>query len=186
MRRWLDEARAALDTVSTEEVGAALQVLLRTREAGGTLFAAGNGGSATTCSHLALDFQRAVRADDGLRTRATSLADSVGSITAWANDEAYAAVFSRQLELQARPGDCLIVASVSGDSPNLVAAVAWAREHGLSTVGLLGREGGALRAMVDAAVVVRSHDYGWVESAHLVLEHVLTCALKLPSGAVGA
>ena len=185
MRRWLEEARAALDSVSTQEVAAAVGVLLRTRERGGTTFAAGNGGSATTCSHLALDFQRAVRADDGLRTRAVSLSDSVGSITAWGNDEAFAAVFSRQLELMARPGDCLIVVSVSGDSPNLVAAVEWARGNGVSTVGLLGRDGGVLRGRVDAAVVVRSDDYGWVESAHLVLEHVLTYAIKLPSGALG-
>jgi phosphoheptose isomerase len=183
VRRWLDEARAALDSVSTREVATALEVLLRTRQAGRTLFAAGNGGSAATCSHLALDFQRAVRPDDGLRTRAVSLTDSVGTITAWANDDAFPAVFSRQLELMAQAGDCLIVVSVSGDSPNLVAAVQWARGHGMSTVGLLGRDGGTLKGMVDAAVVVRCHDYGWVESAHLVLEHVLTNALKVPSGA---
>lgn len=183
--RWLREARAALESVSPGEVSEAVEVLLRTREAGGTIFAAGNGGSATTCSHMALDFQRAARADDGLKTRAVSLADSVGSITAWGNDEAFKEIFSRQLESMARPGDCLVVVSVSGDSPNLVEAVAWARGHGMSTVGLLGREGGVLRGMVDAAVVVRSHDYGWVESAHVVLEHVLTYALKLPSGASG-
>lgn len=185
VRRWLDEARAALDSVDADAVAAAVEVLLRTRDGHGTIFAAGNGGSATTCAHLVLDFQRAVRAGDGLRTRAVSLTDSVGSITAWGNDEAFTAVFLRQLASVASPGDCLVVLSVSGDSPNLVAAVTWAREHGLATVGLLGREGGLLKGMVDAAVVVRSHDYGWVESAHLVLEHVFTYALKAPAGAAG-
>lgn len=176
--RWLKEAVEAISGVDAGSVAAAAELLLETRRSGGTIFTAGNGGSAATASHLALDLQKAGRGPGGKGTAALSLADSMGLVTAWGNDTAFHRVFSEQLEALGKPGDALVVISVSGSSPNLVTLLETAARLGMRRVGLLGRTGGAARALVDAAVLVPSDDYGWVESVHVVLHHVLTYAVR--------
>jgi D-sedoheptulose 7-phosphate isomerase len=176
--RWLEEAGKALAAVDPLAMAAAARVLLDVRARGGTIFTAGNGGSAATASHLALDLQKAAT------TRAIALSDNVGLITAWANDTEFERVYAEQLKTQSRPGDAVVVISVSGSSPNIVVLLEAARDLGLATVGLLGRDGGEARALVDVAVVVPSDDYGWVETAHVALHHVLAYALR--DGAVDA
>lgn len=173
------EAARVVAVIDVDAVGRALSALLRVRAEGRTIFVAGNGGSASTASHFALDLQKAAR-PDGAGTRAVSLSDSVGLITAWSNDATFERVFAEQVSVLAQAGDALVVLSVSGSSPNLVAAVQTARERGLVTVGFLGKDGGLARTLVDHAVIVPSDDYGWVECAHLVLAHVLTYALREP------
>jgi len=177
VREWIAEASRVIAAVDAGAVAGAIEALAAVRAQGGTIFLAGNGGSAATASHMALDLQKAARGD-GQATRAISLSDNVGLITAWANDESFESVFAEQLEALARPCDALVVISVSGSSPNLTAALRAARAKGLVTVGLLGRDGGLARALVEHVVVVPSHDYGWVESAHMMLEHVITYALR--------
>ena len=87
-------------------------------------------------------------------------------------------MFAEQLEVLGRPGDALIIVSVSGSSPNLMTLLATAGNIGIRTVGLLGRNGGKARDLVDVAILVPSDDYGWVESAHVVLHHALTYAVR--------
>ena len=185
IREWLAQASRAVESIDAAAVAGAIRALTAVRESGGTIFVAGNGGSANTANHLALDLQKAARTNGGT-SRALSLSDNVGLITAWANDESFERVFAAQLEALARRGDALLVFSVSGSSPNLMAALRSARERGLVTVGLLGKDGGAARSVVDHAVIVPSDDYGWVESVHLVLEHVITYALRDGHAAPGA
>ena len=177
VRTWLDQAARVVAAVDADAVVAAVRALGEVRSRGGTIFVAGNGGSASTASHFALDLQKAARLN-GRPIRAVSLSDNVGLITAWANDEDFDRVFAEQLVALAEPEDALVIFSVSGSSPNLIAALEVARERGLTTVGFLGGDGGRARALVDHAVIVPSADYGWVESAHLVLEHVVTYALR--------
>lgn len=177
VRDWLAQAARVIASIDAGALADATHALVQARARQGTIWTIGNGGSASTASHLALDLQKAAR-PDGQGTRAICLNDSMGLVTAWANDESFDDVFKAQLEVLARPGDALVVFSVSGSSPNLVAAVAAAREMQVVTIGFLGKKGGRMRDMVDHAVVVPSDDYGWVESAHLVLEHVVTYALR--------
>jgi D-sedoheptulose 7-phosphate isomerase len=152
--------------------------LLGTVETGAQILVAGNGGSASTASHFACDLAKTVLgAKPELRTsrfRVLSLADNVALLTAWANDVTYEAVFAEQVKMLGRSGDVLCVISASGSSPNVVRAVETASDLGLQTIGFLGFDGGRLLAIVDDAVVVPSHDFGHVESAHLVLGHLLT------------
>lgn len=175
---WLDEAVQAIRRIDAASVARAAEILLTTRQSGGTIFVAGNGGSAATASHLALDLQKAGRASTGRGTAALSIADSMGLVTAWANDTSFDRVFAEQLEVLGKAGDALVVISVSGSSPNLLALIRAARDIGIQSVGLLGRTGGKARALVDLAVLVPSDDYGWVESAHVVLHHILTYAVR--------
>jgi D-sedoheptulose 7-phosphate isomerase len=176
--RWLREAAQVIAAIEADAVGRAAAVLIDAWKRDATIFVAGNGGSAASASHLALDLQKAGRSPGGRAPRAISLADNPGLVTAWANDVGFDRVFAEQLEVLARPGDALVVISVSGSSPNLVVAVAAARRLRLRTVGLLGRSGGAVRDAVDVAVLVPSDDYGWVESAHVALHHILTYAVR--------
>ncbi len=175
--RWLLEALRAIESIEVHAVAQAAEAPATVQRCGGTVFVVGNGGSATTASHLACDFQKGAQAD-GRHTRAISLSDNVALMTAWGNDASFEQIFAGQLKALARPEDALVVISVSGSSPNVLAALDVAREKGLITVGLLGRDGGLALERVDYPIVVASEDYGWVESAHLALGHVLTYFLR--------
>lgn len=177
VEEWLEGARKAIESVDAAAVARAGRALAEVRFRGGTIFIAGNGGSASTANHFACDLQKATRIE-GRGTRAISLSDNAALLTAWGNDVSFDSVFSEQLRLLAAPGDALVLFSVSGSSPNLLEALAAAREMNLTTVALLGRGGGHAAPMVDHAIIVSSEDCGWVESAHLVLEHVLTCYVR--------
>lgn len=176
--RWLAEATETLRRVDVGSVRRALALLDKVRSRGGVIFTAGNGGSASTASHLALDLQKAASTSAGTGTRAMCLADSVGLITAWSNDTSFDRVFAEQLRVLGRAEDGVVVISVSGDSANLIALLAVARERGMASVGLLGCDGGRAAGLVDVSIIVPSSDYGWVESAHVVLHHVLTYGLR--------
>lgn len=168
--------------VSPEAVERIGRRLLETTERGAQILLAGNGGSASTASHFACDLGKTVLgAKPELRTsrfRAVSLADNVALLTAWANDVSYHAVFAEQVNMLGRPGDILFVISASGNSPNVVEAVRAARALEMQTVAFLGSDGGELRELVDAYVVVPCDDFGHIESAHLVLSHLLTHWLR--------
>src|SRR5687768_7021265 len=147
----LDQVLRALD------VDAALRVcrhLQQAREAGQTIYVAGNGGSAATAAHWANDLGKATKRPDARPIRIVCLNEHVSWLTALANDEGYERVFAGQLENFIAPGDVLVVFSASGNSPNLVEAVRTAGSLGARTVGFLGFDGGMLRSMVDECVWV--------------------------------
>ena len=121
------------------------------RDAGATVFVAGNGGSAATASHWVNDLCKATRCANRPLIRATCLSDNTSWLTALANDEGYERVFAAQLESLGRRGDVLALISASGNSPNLIAAVDAAKELGIDTVGMLGFDGGRLARYGDPA-----------------------------------
>jgi D-sedoheptulose 7-phosphate isomerase len=165
------------------DVDAVCRVVQRLREArdnDGTVYIAGNGGSAATATHLANDLGKATKQSRRTPFRVLSLTDNASWLTALANDEGYDRVFTGQLENFARRGDVLIVISASGSSPNLVNAVEFARAKGIVTIGLLGFDGGVLKDLVDELLWVESDMglYGPVETAHVLLCDMLsTCLL---------
>jgi D-sedoheptulose 7-phosphate isomerase len=170
-----------LDLAAVLRVGARLQ---QVRDAGGTIYIAGNGGSAATSSHWANDLGKAARRPGANPIRVVSLGDHLSWVSALANDEGFERIFSGQLENLARPGDLLVVLSASGNSRNLIEAVRTARSLRVSTVGFVGFDGGALKGLVDDHVWVPTAKgaYGPVEDVHHVVCHVLaTC---LASGAI--
>ncbi len=134
----------------------------------------GNGGSAATASHFANDLTRSTQQNAGPPLRAFSLSDNVPQLTAWANDDCYEQSFAGQLRAYARKGDILVAISASGNSPNIVAVAEEARKMGLAVIALGGFGGGRLKDLADVALVMDSYDYGQVESAHLVLVHLLS------------
>jgi D-sedoheptulose 7-phosphate isomerase len=155
--------------------------LSEARDQGGTIYVAGNGGSAAIASHWVNDLGKATKRQGLPPVRVMSLSDNVSWLTALANDEGYERVFSGQLENFARPGDVLVVISSSGNSPNLVRAVELARRQQVATIGLLGFDGGVLKGMVDDFLLLATEKgaYGLVEPGHQMVCHILTaCVAK--------
>jgi D-sedoheptulose 7-phosphate isomerase len=186
---YLRRLSALLNSVDLDAFERVMEHLSSARDRGATIYVAGNGGSATTASHWVNDLGKAVKVSGGAPMRVMSLTDNVSWLTALANDEGYARVFSGQLENFVKPEDILIVISASGNSENLVRAVELARSEGATTIALVGFDGGLLKDMVTECIWVPSElgAYGLVESAHSVLCDMLTtCLVQDPHPAAGA
>ena len=176
---YVKELTALLDGIDLAALEGAVEAIRDARDRGAMVFIAGNGGSAATATHWVNDLCKAASRSGRRPIRGTCLSDNVSWLTALGNDEGYDRVFSGQLHNLAEPGDVLMVISASGNSPNLVSAVDFARNNGLRTVGLLGFDGGALRTMVDHCLWIETAvgEYGLVESAHSVVADIITTYL---------
>jgi D-sedoheptulose 7-phosphate isomerase len=153
-------------------------ILLRARDEGRTVFIIGNGGSAATASHMANDLNKGAAVAGQRRFRALALTDNVPLITAWANDTRYEQIFVEQMANFIRPGDVLIAISGSGNSPNVIAALEWARGEGAVTIGLTGGSGGRLLGLVDCCLLVPSNRMEQIEDMHLVLAHAICVSVR--------
>lgn len=178
LERYREQLTGLLVALDLSRVADAVGVLRSARDQGATVYVAGNGGSATSASHMVTDlmFGRGLP-EPGLRV--VGLADNQAVITATANDVAYEEVFARQIRRLARPGDVLVLISASGNSPNIVEAAKAARELEVCVIGLSGFDGGALADLSDVSIHVASppEAYGPVEDVHLVVNHMLVAAL---------
>src|SRR5262249_45005911 len=145
---------------------------------GHMLLTCGNGGSATDAQHLAEELIGRYRANRRALPAIALTADSA-ALTCIANDFGYAAVFARQVEALARPGDVLVCFSTSGNSPSIIAALNAARARGTRSVALLGKGGGAARELADHNVVVASDDTAHIQEAHLQILHFICEAVEI-------
>lgn len=173
---YLVETRAALDAVDPVQLRAGVDCLQAVVRAGRTVYVCGNGGSAATASHLAVDLGKNVASD--ARPRVVSLTDNVPWLTALANDDGFANCFAGQLINLVQPGDLVIGISASGQSENVIRAFEVGRQHGAKTLALVGFGGGRLAEIADCFVHVDSYDYGIVESVHLIMTHLWVRMLR--------
>jgi D-sedoheptulose 7-phosphate isomerase len=144
------------------------------------VFIIGNGGSGANASHLCEDLGKGTLSDfdHQKRLRVMSLTDNTPYILAWANDEGYDRIFVEQLKNFVQPGALLIAISGSGNSANVIRAVAYANENGMQTFGICGYDGGKLKQIANRCLHVRSDDMGAVEAVHEVVFHYLVDALR--------
>src|SRR3954470_499117 len=142
--RYLQKQKEALDSIPHDAVARLINRLRAALNEDRQIFVFGNGGSAANASHFVTDLGKGASDKVGRRFRCLSINDNVSWITALGNDYAYEDVYARQLENFARPGDFVMVMSVSGNSPNVVKAVEWARRNGVYTVALVGGKRGRL------------------------------------------
>jgi D-sedoheptulose 7-phosphate isomerase len=177
---WLDEYRARqialCEALPVGRVAEVVGLLQQACERDAQIFVFGNGGSAANASHFATDLGKGASDKWPRRFRVLSLNDNASWMTAIGNDYSYEDVFVRQLENYARAGDLALTMSVSGNSPNLVKAIAWARENGVATVALVGGQGGKLAEVAEHVIVVPDGHYGRVEDAHMTICHMLCYA----------
>ena len=164
-----------IDEGGIEEIAGAI---FNAYKRGNRIFILGNGGSATTASHFARDLQIGAAAKGKPRIPATSLTDNIAFITALANDIDYSAIFTEQLIGQLQKGDVVIGISASGNSPNVLKAIAYARENGAETIGFIGFGGGKLKKLADKAVILSNKDYGLVEDVHAIIAHLTSYLVR--------
>jgi D-sedoheptulose 7-phosphate isomerase len=177
LHRCIAGHRAVFDGIEAHagEILTVAERLAQCLRVGNKILLCGNGGSAGDCQHLAAEFTGRF-CDERAPLAALALTTDTSALTCIGNDYGFDHVFSRQVQALGRPGDCLIGISTSGRSVNVMRAMAVARDRGLSTIGLLGRDGGDLASLCDLAVVVPGSDTARIQEAHLFIEHAL-CAL---------
>ncbi len=174
--RRFGEALAAFDRAPLEGV---LEVFEEVRNRGGTLWVAGNGGSAAISDHLVCDATKWTYVEGLPPLRSISLASNGPMLTALANDRDYEDVFRRQLVYYLTPEDAVLLISSSGNSANVVAACRYAKERGVPTIAFVGFDGGELQRLADHVVWVPVENYGMSEDTHQSVMHCITQFLRL-------
>lgn len=165
----------AIDQVAVERCAELCKEAWKNKK---TIFVCGNGGSASTASHVACDMNKGAFVNGVRPLKVVGLADNVAHFMALANDLDFSEVFTGQLRNWMEPGDVLIGISASGNSPNCVKAFEYANELGAKTIGWLGFSGGRMKELSSVAIHLPSHEYGPVEDGHLVINHMLTQVMR--------
>src|SRR3954452_4784584 len=180
MKQWLSDyiraQKAAHDSIPVEGVEKLIETLRTALKEDRQVFCFGNGGSAANASHFATDLGKGSSDKIGKRFRVLSLNDNVSWITALGNDYSYDDVFVRQLENYGRPGDVVLAMSVSGNSPNVVKGLEWAKAKGLHTIALVGGKRGRMADIAQDVIVINDTHYGRVEDAQMGVCHMLCYA----------
>jgi D-sedoheptulose 7-phosphate isomerase len=180
MKNWIADyiakQKAALDSIPAAGVEQAILTLKDAWAGGKQIFILGNGGSASNSSHFATDLGKGSSDKLGKRFRVLSLTDNASWMTAIGNDYAYEDIFVRQLENYGVAGDVVIGVSVSGNSPNCVRAMDWAKKSGLQTIALVGSKRGRMAEIAGQVMVINDVHYGRVEDAQMGILHMLCYA----------
>ena len=171
---YFDEVDQMLQAISLLDLQKVLHLLERAYQGCRRIFIMGNGGSAATASHFALDLAKNTIVQGAPRLKAISLTDHVPLITAWSNDTAYEHIFAEQLASMIEPGDVAIGISTSGNSPNVINALRLSKQIGAVTIGLLGAQGGKMKHIVDVYVLAPGQNIEQEEDAHMILAHIIT------------
>lgn len=178
IRKYLDEVREVLERIPVDDVRRVIDALKLAYSHNTQIFIMGNGGSAATASHFANDLNKAASSDAGRRFRAIALTDNVPLLTAWGNDLSYEDIFVEQLKNLYSNGAVVIGISGSGNSPNVLKALRFAKDEGGTTIGFTGYQGGEVKGIVNECIVVPSHCMQQIEDVHLVLEHLICTVLR--------
>jgi D-sedoheptulose 7-phosphate isomerase len=169
---YFERLKSTIDAMPVARIEAMGEILFQAYRHGKQVFVIGNGGSAA--SHMACDLGKNTISPNRPRFRILSLNDNMPLFSALANDVGYERVFAEQLTNLIRPGDVLIAISGSGNSPNIVEAMSYARARAATIIALLGFEGGAAIKLADEYILVPAFEYGLIEDMHMILDHVLT------------
>ncbi len=178
-KRYIDRVTAVLRSLDFEAVGRIIDLFAMARDRGSTIFFMGNGGSAATASHFVNDLGFGASPEGKRPFRAICLTSNAAFITCLANDIGYENVFSWQLRNLMRPGDIVVGISASGNSPNVVNALTYALKNGGIPVALTGFDGGLIKEIAQHYVHFETAkgEYGPVEDAHMVLDHLISTYL---------
>lgn len=179
---YLKELKSCLDKLDRIKVIEAISLLTHALEKGKTVFVMGNGGGASTATHIACDLGKGtLRRNYDIkepRLKVISLAENTALLTAFGNDLSFEDIFAAQLKNLIEKDDVLIILSGSGNSPNLVKALIYGKKYGAKSIGILGfHNGGKLGRMVDVAIIAQSKSYGPCEDFQLVVDHILTACI---------
>ena len=151
----------------------AARLIIATMRNGGKLIVFGNGGSAADAQHLSAELVGRYR-QDRKAFPAIALTTDSSAMTSISNDYGFDAIFSRQLEALGKPGDVVVAISTSGNSPNVLQALATAKKIGIASIALTGKSGGKLRNSVDVCLCMPSDSTPRIQEAHGLVIHILS------------
>lgn len=187
INHYLQEAQSITSRISQEDIDSVIKLLYEAWRGGKQVFLAGNGGSAATASHFASDLAKFASVEGKKRFRALALTDNVPLVSALTNDLGWEDVYVEQLRNLMSNGDVFVVISVHGGSgsdkagpwsQNLLKAAKFVKDNGGRVVGLAGFDGGVLKQIADACIVVPINSTPHVEGFHVVLTHLICARLR--------
>ena len=170
---YLEMEKKTIESLNREELLSVVNAFLDVYEKEGTIYVFGNGGSASTASHMANDYNKGLNEFLDKKFRFVCLNDNVATLMSIANDISYEEVFRMQLRGKLEEKDLVVGISGSGNSMNVINAISYAKEMGVKTVGLCGYEGGQLKALSDVVLHVKLNNMQIVEDIHLIFNHLL-------------
>ena len=187
IQNYLSETRKVTEAISVDDIDRAIELLFEAWETGNQVFICGNGGSASTATHFACDLSKTTIVQGKKRFKAYCLNDNIPLMSALINDEGFDNLFHEQLKTKFQKRDVLICISVHGGagkdkaepwSQNLLKAMQYAKENSGKTIGFSGFDGGPMKEIADACIVVPINSTPQVESFHLALEHLICSCLR--------
>jgi D-sedoheptulose 7-phosphate isomerase len=187
IRDYLQETSRIAADFNLADIDRVIEILYEAWQNGSQVFICGNGGSASTATHFTCDLAKSTIIEGERRFITHCLNDNVPLVSALTNDNGFDNLYTEQLMGFMKPGDVLICISVHGGagrdkaqlwSQNLLKAMKYVQEHGGKAVGFSGFDGGPMKDIADACVVVPADSTPQVESFHLALEHLVCSALK--------
>ena len=178
IRQYLEMETVILNKISEDEVNEVMNLLEEARLKRKRIFVCGNGGSASTASHLECDFNKGISYDQDVKYDIECLSDNVPMMMAIANDIGYDDVFIVPLRNKLKEGDIVIGISGSGNSENVVRAFGYANQIGAETVAFTGYSGGRLKKMAKYNIHVPVDNMQIVEDVHLILNHMMMFILS--------
>lgn len=173
IKSYLEHEIEVLRALDVKEIDQVLNLLLEAFEKEKTIYIFGNGGSAATASHYQNDFNKGISEYTTKKFRFCCLNDNVATLMAIANDIGYEEVFRFQLTGKLQPGDLVIAISGSGNSPNVINAVEYAKQMGNVVIGLTGYDGGKLRQMADYSLHAPVKSMQITEDIHMIFDHLM-------------
>lgn len=178
IEKYIEMEKNVLDSLKREEINEVMNVLENARLKGKRIFICGNGGSASTASHIECDFNKGISYDQNIKYDIECLSDNVPMMMAIANDIGYEDVFVVPLKNKLKLGDIVIGISGSGNSENVVRAFEYANKIGADTIAFTGYSGGKLKDMAKYNIHVAVDNMQIVEDVHLVLNHMMMFILS--------
>jgi len=187
INNYLSEIGEVVKKISVEDTDRVIEILFQAWRNGNRVYTCGNGGSASTATHFVCDLIKTVAPEGERGFRAECLNDNIPLMLALINDDGFDNLFIEQLKTKFREGDVLICISVHGGSgkdkaslwsQNLLKAMDYVKENGGKTIGLSGFDGGPMKEVADACIVVPVDSTPYIESLHLAVEHLICDCLK--------
>ncbi len=172
INQYFETLKQTLDNMSREEIETFINVLSTARDNGKHIFVMGNGGSASTASHMVCDFNKGASYQKDKRFRVMCLNDSMSTLSAYGNDVSFDKVFVEQLANFIQEGDVVIAISGSGNSKNILEAIEYANQQKAITVGWTGYTEGKLQDLVKYCVKANINDMQIAEDVHMILNHL--------------
>ena len=173
IKEYYDRERKAVERFNLDDINEAMNAIMDTYERGGMIYVCGNGGSASTASHMQNDFNKGISEYVDNKFRFYCLNDNYPTVMAIANDIGYEEIFRFQLLNKINKNDLFIGISGSGNSKNVLNAAAYAKECGIKVIGITGYKGGKLKDMADYRMHVAEEDMQIDEDIHMTFDHMM-------------